>query len=61
MNQQSREQTQTVVDSYSTNKEAWEQAHVFAQMLKDRGLASAMGVTVKAADGVWWVILIKRG
>lgn len=50
----------TVVESWDTEEEAWDNASRFAKMLKDRGLADQMGVTVKKARGVFWVILVKR-
>jgi hypothetical protein len=52
---------ETVVDSYPTRAEAWGQAHVFAGMLRDRGLAKDMGVTVKQVEGAFWIVLVKRG
>ena len=50
----------TVVESYDTADAAWAAAHEFAKILKAKGLAREMGVTVKKAQGVWWVILVKR-
>lgn len=50
-----------VVDSYPTEDEAWDVAHDCARLLKAKGLASEMGVTVrKAGRGAWWVVLVKR-
>jgi hypothetical protein len=62
MTQQPESQdTETVVDSYPTEGEAWEQAHKFAVMLKRKGLTEQMGVTVKPMARAWVIVLVKRG
>lgn len=53
-------QQKDVIDSFPTDAEAWEHAHIFADMIKRQGLADSMGVTVKKAGGAFWVVLVKR-
>lgn len=50
-----------VVDSFTTEAEAWDVAHGFAKILRIQGLTGEMGVTVKKrAPEAWWVVLVKR-
>lgn len=54
------QKTETVVDSYPTKEDAWDQALLFAQMITRKGLAKEMGVTVKQMDRAWVIVLVKR-